>query len=435
MKVVLAVTTFFPDTVGGMEIYVEGLAKEIEKRGYNVKIASPSSNSKYEKKYVHEGVKVYRYPRGENIEGKVYRGQKSTPSSESFHLWIERENPDVFHVNGLTAGLHLPEIKAAHRNGAKVVLTSHLPNLVMTCLRGTLMRWGEELCDGITKPTKCTECMLQSKGVPKMIAKIFGMLPYTSKYKNLFTGNMNSALEMKNTIKDNIETRKKIFDVADKCVVLNESCKNILLRNGINEEKIELNRSGLMNNQLMGIKEKEKRETEKPVKVGFLGRITSVKGVHDLARAVSRLSKDIPIDCEFRGPASEEILSELKNIVGSDSRVSFEPPVPSEQVPSVLSGYDVLCCPSRWFEVGPLVMFEAHAVGTPVIGSNVGGMSEVIEDNVNGMTIPIGGVDELKSTLVRICKNPGIIDRWGKNIPEPRTINDISEEYIRIYKN
>ena len=44
----------------------------------------------------------------------------------------------------------------------------------------------------------------------------------------------------------------------------------------------------------------------------------------------------------------------------------------------MLAGFDMLAVPSQWQETGPLVVFEAQALGVPVLGSDLGGIAELI---------------------------------------------------------
>ena len=67
--------------------------------------------------------------------------------------------------------------------------------------------------------------------------------------------------------------------------------------------------------------------------------------------------------------------------------MTFAPAVTAIEVPQILAGYDVLCCPAVCLEGGPTVAIEAHAVGTPVIGTRIGGLAELITDGVNGKLV------------------------------------------------
>ena len=80
-------------------------------------------------------------------------------------------------------------------------------------------------------------------------------------------------------------------------------------------------------------------------------------------------------------------MRELRALVKGDPRVTFASPVTHNEVLKVLAGYDVLCCPSRCLEGGPTVAIEAHAVGTPVIGTQIGGLAELVSDGINGRLV------------------------------------------------
>ena len=43
-----------------------------------------------------------------------------------------------------------------------------------------------------------------------------------------------------------------------------------------------------------------------------------------------------------------------------------------------MANFDLLAVPSQWMETGPIVVLEAHAVGTPVLGANLGGIAELV---------------------------------------------------------
>ena len=121
-------------------------------------------------------------------------------------------------------------------------------------------------------------------------------------------------------------------------------------------------------------------------------------------------------------------------MIGTDPRVRFEPAVEFTQVPHVLTGYDVLCCPSVCLEGGPTVAIEAHGVGTPVIGSRIGGLAELVTDGVNGRVTTPGDVDELARVIAEIAGNPeGTIDVWRQALPRAWTMDEVAVEYADLY--
>jgi glycosyltransferase involved in cell wall biosynthesis len=211
----------------------------------------------------------------------------------------------------------------------------------------------------------------------------------------------------------------------------------VVIANGAPPAKVSLSRLGhhLVVERKAGPAE---RPTAAPVRVGYLGRFEDVKGVHDLARALVHLPRSVAIQVEFRGPDSHDaerrVLSEVRAIVGGDPRCKFAPAVAADQVPGVLAGYDVLCCPAVCLEGGPTVAIEAHAVGTPVIGTCIGGLAEMVSDGVNGRLVPPGDWKALAEVLQGIAADPaGTVDRWRGALPVTRTMNDVAADYERTY--
>jgi len=154
----------------------------------------------------------------------------------------------------------------------------------------------------------------------------------------------------------------------------------------------------------------DERPTGSPVRFGYVGRLHPNKGLMELARAVAQLPRDLPFELELRGPmmdaSSREFAVTLKEAFGGDPRVRFEPAVAPQDVPPVLAALDVLLCPSTWFENGPTVAIEANAVGTPVIGSRIGNLAELIRDGVDGRLVPAGDASALSRAIAEAGRQP-----------------------------
>jgi glycosyltransferase involved in cell wall biosynthesis len=221
-------------------------------------------------------------------------------------------------------------------------------------------------------------------------------------------------------------------------VVLTRSADSIVRRNGAPTEKLSVNPLGIAAAKFRMKPAPDANPTQKPVRLGYLGRFEVVKGVIELAAALRALPPDAQFEFEFRGPVSgpgdRALLDRLRETCAGDDRITFEPAVPSEEVPLVLAGYDALVCPSVCAEGGPTVAIEAHAVGTPVIGTRIGGLPEIVQDGVNGKLVEPGDVNALTSLLRSVIALPAeTIDRWRLALPTPRTMNDVARDYSELY--
>lgn len=87
-----------------------------------------------------------------------------------------------------------------------------------------------------------------------------------------------------------------------------------------------------------------------------------------------------------------------------------------EDITGLISGVDCAIMPSIWWENAPLVIQEAQGQNCPVITSNIGGMAEMIEDGVNGLTVGPNDPLALASAMRRIAEDADLRQNlfpWG----------------------
>src|SRR5438477_9304692 len=134
MRVVLALGWYFPDPVGGTEVYVRGLAARLVRAGAEVSIAAPTDGGSPER-YVHEGVPVHRYPVPTDPTPAEIAGIERPRHLDRWEAILDAVDPDVVDFHSFTRGIGLPHVRAAAERGTRVVLTLHVASVV--CPRGT----------------------------------------------------------------------------------------------------------------------------------------------------------------------------------------------------------------------------------------------------------------------------------------------------------
>jgi glycosyltransferase involved in cell wall biosynthesis len=133
--------------------------------------------------------------------------------------------------------------------------------------------------------------------------------------------------------------------------------------------------------------------------------------------------------------SNTEYLNQLRKLAGADRRVSLLPSVPGEQVISLLRGYHLLAVPSRWLETGPLVALEAFAAGTPVVGSNLGGIAELIEHEVNGILVETDSVEAWSDAMRRCYEDNGaLLESLRRGVRPPREMSAVAQEMLLLYE-
>lgn len=156
-------------------------------------------------------------------------------------------------------------------------------------------------------------------------------------------------------------------------------------------------------------------------RVTFVGRLEVRKGVIDLARAIPRIRRRVP-RAVFRFVGSAEpsprpgldMRGYLEEMLGPDrDAVEFTGPVPPDRIPEVLLTSDVCVFPSVW-ENFPCACLEAMAAARAVVGSESGGMADMLDRGRAGLTIPPRRPGAIASAVTKLLVDPELRMRLGR---------------------
>ena len=161
----------------------------------------------------------------------------------------------------------------------------------------------------------------------------------------------------------------------------------------------------------------------------FLGRIEEIKGPHlaiEIARRLGRrlvIAGNIPED--KREWAQQHVLSGV-----DDHFVQYVGPVDDRQKNKLLGEASALLMPILWDEPFGIVMAEAMACGTPVLGLARGAVPEVVEDGVTGF------VRDTVDELVEAAESLDTLDRalCRDRVERLYSQNAIVEQYLALYR-
>ncbi|WP_235589498.1 glycosyltransferase [Sphingobium sp. MI1205] len=113
------------------------------------------------------------------------------------------------------------------------------------------------------------------------------------------------------------------------------------------------------------------------------------------------------------GPAQQEY-EQLAVSLDLGDRIRFHGQVRHDQVPAILSGFDIYAAISRDdSESFGVAIIEASACGLPVLVSDAGGLPEVVEDEVTGMIIPRDDPAAVSRALLRLAADPALRKKMG----------------------
>jgi glycosyltransferase involved in cell wall biosynthesis len=436
MKVLHVPFCYWPDAAGGTEVYVESLAREQLHQGFEVMVAAPGTE---EQKYVHHGVQIRRFPVAQQVQDvrDVY-GEGDAVAAEAFGRVLDTAQPDIVHLHAFTRGVSLRVARAAKQRGIPVVFSYHTPTV--SCPRGTLMHWGAEVCDGVLQVEKCSQCTLHGLGLDRSLSALAGLLPQSvgrALGSRRLSGGIWTALRMTDLVALQHAVFRALMSEVDHVVALCGWVKELLLRNGVPEEKVTISRQGLPEVESDSTPPSTARTPAGRIRIVFLGRLDPAKGIHILTQAMRAVS-EVPIDLDIygivQGEAGAAYLRKLKHSAQSDPRISFRDPVPAGVVVPKLREYDVVAVPSQCLETGPMVVLEAFAAGVPVIGSNLGGIAELVTNGVNGLLVEPCSVGAWIRVLRKVSDDPRLLNELRSNMSPPRRISQSAHEMAEVYR-
>jgi glycosyltransferase involved in cell wall biosynthesis len=399
LRILMVTPSFLPESIGGTEIYVAGLARALMEAGDEVLIAvdSPGSASAV-------------------VEGLNVRHVGTTGATELLSQW----RPDVVHAHPLTGNDILPWVRSARTRGVPVVCTYHTPTL--TCARSDLVRFGEEDCDGRIDPADCSACVMQDRGVPAGIARALPSVALT--LPGWVPRKVQSLLAIRRQREDGLLAWRALVESVDAWVAPAHWVANVLEINGVPRERITTVRQGTSHPP----RPPQHRPRGERLVVGYLGRLHRHKGAEILLRAAREIpGAGIEIRIAGGGDAAED--ARLRAEYADDARIRWLGDVPPSDTGRYLAGLDLLVVPSFVRETGPLVVLEAWAAGTPVVGSSGGGLQELLAE-AGGTVFPRGDAGALAELLVRMSRGEADLPPVPREV---RAMTNVSEEMRRIY--
>jgi glycosyltransferase involved in cell wall biosynthesis len=139
----------------------------------------------------------------------------------------------------------------------------------------------------------------------------------------------------------------------------------------------------------------------------FVGRLSPEKGVHHLLKAWQSLPQH-GLTIIGDGPERERLQR------GAPGNVVFAGGLPPEAVQGYMAEAEVLVIPSIWYEGFPMTAVEAFASGLPILASDIGSLSEIIEPNRNGRHFRAGDPADLARVAGEVLADPEALAELGR---------------------
>lgn len=243
-----------------------------------------------------------------------------------------------------------------------------------------------------------------------------------------------------------IETR--LLKKVDAVFTISNAMRKEMVARGIPEEKIVIIPNGVDTKQFSTVPYDEALSEQTNIRgkkvIGFIGSFYHYEGIDILIDAFSEIlgkDKDVALMLVGDGPEYAK-LRETANKKGLNGRVIFTGKVPHNDIRRYYSVMDVLVYPRRSMRltelVTPLKPLEAMALGKVVAGSDVGGIRELIENEVNGILFKPDSAESLSVKLVELLSNPALLETLSTQaviyVNRERSWDKIIKRYLPVYK-
>ena len=269
---------------------------------------------------------------------------------------IRENRPDVVHVHNTFPAASPAVFKAV--GALPLVHTIH--NYRWICPAATLLR------DGVP----CRACV--------------GRLPWRGVWHACYGGGRAASAVVATAL--SLHRAMGTLNHVDRFIALTDFARKTLVEGGLAAERIVIKPNFTARGQSPNTGGRESY-------VLFVGRLSEEKGIAVLAEAWRRHADLPPLEVVGDGPM-RQLLEGVPNVrlLGVAS---------PDAVRRRMELARLLVVPSIWYEGLPLVVVEAYAAGLPIIGSDLGGLTELIHDGETGWLVPPGEPDALASAIRR----------------------------------
>jgi glycosyltransferase involved in cell wall biosynthesis len=200
-------------------------------------------------------------------------------------------------------------------------------------------------------------------------------------------------------------------------ICVSVASRNILVEAGIPVSNARIIYTGLDVNKYFNGEQPQGAHDEQGLNLLYAGRLTSEKGIETAIEAMSKLVFDQghrDIRLSLAGSGSVEYENHLRGLVNQArlaDYVLFLGWIPPEEVPGLLSKFDVLLLPSIWPEPFSRVVLEGMISGLVVVATQTGGTVEALRDGKNGLVFVASDAEDLAQKIACLAAEPKLRQR------------------------
>lgn len=374
MKILLINKFLYPN--GGSETYIFKLGEYLMSQGHEVQYFG----MEHEGRVVGNRVGAYTsdmdFHGGSKLSKLTYpiKTIYSSEARKKLRLVLEDFQPDVCHLNNFNYQL-TPSIILEIRKWSKrcrIVYTAHDYQLVCP----------NHMCRTVLSNENCEKCL-------------GGHFLNCTKGKCIHGSLAKSAI---GTLEGTFWKWIGVYKHIDTIICISEFMKSKLDKYPVLADK-----TVVLHNF---VESPERGDVQKKDYVLYFGRYAQEKGITTLLQVAKELP-DVPFIFAGSGPLEDQVAG-----VANIKNVGFQR---GEALRSLIKEARFTICPSEWYEPFGLTIAESIVSGTPVLGANIGGIPELIEEGKTGELFESGNAADLKKKIELLWNDEETLSAETKN--------------------
>lgn len=432
MKLCIIASGDYFSSYGGGQIYVKNLASGMQQRGHNLHVISILTSQTSAEPSVEQlntnGITVYQ----------IVLPSKSVDLNHPYELQpfvlktlsqvLLDINPDLVHANGwkyataqTCSQLNIPCVATAHHGG-------------LVCPSGALLNQYDAICTLPVSRDNCLKCALHFVPAGDFWSVIIQRLPSTfsqsiaKSLKNIRNiPYISPAFQAPLGISHKLEE----IHVLRSIIAPSHAIAAALIRNGIPADKVTIIPHGITP---LTQKPLEPFIPKRPLRFGYIGRISYVKGLHVLIDALKLLPDHTDYELHVYGDAGTKREKHYADSLKEKAKglpIIWHGKISNDKIQQAYHSFDLMIHPAVYLEVFGLTLLESLSSGRPVIATRCGGPEDFIAEGIDGILVAPNNAPSLSDALQKCIRNPEYVQKLSSTI---RPINTL-EHHLSALEN
>ena len=438
MNIAILASGDYFSTYGGGQVYVRNLVEHLRQRGHSVEVISiqegHTADQPVPRIQQDAAAGVWRIDLPKSAVHHILPIDLQTQPFEALTTVLRAIQPDIVHAHGskplaakVCSELHIPLVITAHHGG-------------MICPNGMLMQADDSVCNVPVSVDNCRDCALHFVPGGRFWRPLIQRLPEPTalalarRLKPLRNiPSTTPAFLVPLHVRQKLQTNDVLRHKADRIVAPSRAMLAALLRNGFSPDQVVHIPHGItplirtpLRPGLPG----------RPLRFGYVGRISYVKGLHVLLRALLGLSHHHSYQLHVYGEAATR--QERRYLAGlmpmaEHLPITWNGKIAHADLQPAYESFDVLISPSIFLETFGLNVVEALSTGRPVIASRCGGPEDTIQDGVNGRLVAANDPAALRAAIQQLIDQPARVQQLAQATGHVHTLDAHVGQLLELY--